>query len=184
MSEPIDVPVPGLVLLVGAAGSGKSTLAARLFDPAEILSSDALREAVSGDAADQRATRTAFGILHREARRRLAAGRLVVVDATNVETAARRTLLRLARAAGVPSVAVVIVAPAEVVHGRNAGRAGRVVPADVVDRHLARLTGLGREPAEIVATLRAEGFAAVHVLSTDELLGSARVVRRPGVSPP
>jgi predicted kinase len=184
MIDPIVVHVPGLVLLVGAAGSGKSTLAGRLFEPSEILSSDAFRAAVSGDAADQRATRTAFGILHREARRRLAAGKLVVVDATNVETGARRTLLRLARVAGVPSVAVVIVSPAAIVHARNAGREGRIVPTDVVDRHLARVTSLGREPAEIVATLRAEGFAAVHVLSSDALLGAARVVRRLGVSPP
>ncbi|MDQ3128933.1 MAG: AAA family ATPase, partial [Chloroflexota bacterium] len=89
----IALAVPGLVVLIGAAGAGKSTLAARLFAPADILSSDALRAAIGGDAADQRATRPAFAILHREARRRLAEGRLVVVDATNVEMSARRPLI-------------------------------------------------------------------------------------------
>jgi predicted kinase len=162
--DPIDIPVPGLVVLIGAAGAGKSTLAARRFDPSEVLSSDALRAAISGDAADQRATRTAFATLHREARRRLAAGRLVVVDATNVEIAARRALLQIARAAGVAATAIVISTPAAVAHARNAARAGRVVPAAVVDRHLARMDALGSDPDAITARLRAEGFGAVHIV--------------------
>ena len=176
--DPIEVPVPGLVVLIGAAGAGKSTLAARLFEPSEVLSSDALRAAIRGNAADQRATRPAFAILHREVRRRLVAGRLVVVDSTNVETTARAGLLRLADAAGAPVIAVVILAAASDVHARNAGRAGRLVPADVVDRHLRRLGDLGTEPRAIAARLREEGFAAAHVLTTVADLGAVDVVRR------
>ena len=169
-ADPIDIPVPGLVVLIGAAGAGKSTLAARLFEPSEILSSDALREAVSGDAADQRATRPAFAILHREVRRRLETGRLVVVDATNVEVTGRAALRRLAGAARVPAIAIAIVPSAADVQVRNAGRATRVVPRDIVDRHLGRLNDLGTTSASIAAALLAEGFAAAHVLrSTDEL---------------
>ena len=176
-AAPIEVPVPGLVVLVGAAGSGKTTLATRLFARSEVLSSDALRAAISGDAADQRATRPAFGILHREARERLAEGRLVVVDATNVEASARSTLRRLADAAAVPVVLIVIQLPAKDVHARNAGRAGRIVPSDVVDRHLARLQGLGASPDTIAARLHAEGFPTVHVLSSAAAIDAA-VVRR------
>ena len=174
---PIAVPVPGLVVLIGAAGSGKSTLAARLFAPRELLSSDELREAVSGDAADQRATRPAFAILHREVRRRLDAGRLVVVDATNVERSARLSLVRIARAAGAPTIAIAWAVPAAEAHARNAGRTGRVVPAAVVDRHLDRLAGLGDTPAAISAALLMEGFSAATVLSTPSDLATARVVR-------
>ncbi|HLQ48371.1 MAG TPA: AAA family ATPase [Candidatus Dormibacteraeota bacterium] len=149
------------MVLIGAAGAGKSTLAARLFAPSEILSSDAYREAVSGDAADQRATRLAFSILHRELEKRLAAGRLVVVDATNVETAARRALLERATSARVPGIAIVLDLPATVVAARNAGRTGRIVDQVVVDRHLRRLaTALAAD------RLGAEGFAAVYVLRT------------------
>ena len=180
MPEPADsqalvVDAPGLVVLIGAAGAGKSTFAAATFEPAEVLSSDALREAVAGDPTDQRATRVAFSILHREVRRRLAAGRLVVVDATNVERHARLSLVRVARAAGRPAAAIVLAPDAATVHARNALRPGRVVPPDVVDRHLAALAQLGGDPAAIVATLRLEGFAAVHVVDD---VGPPLVVRR------
>jgi predicted kinase len=166
----IDIPPPALVLLIGAAGAGKSTLAARLFAPSDIISSDDLRLALSGSAADQRATRPAFAILHREVRARLAAGRLVVVDATNAEVHARRPLLRAAAEAGVRPVAIAIIAPAADVHARNRERPGRIVPVEVVDRHLAVLARLGGSSAAVRARLLAEGFADVHVLvSTADL---------------
>ena len=177
IEAPIDVAVPGLVVLIGAAGAGKTTLATRLFARSEVLSSDALRAAVGGDEADQRATRPAFAILHREVRERLAAGRLVVVDATNVEAPARSTLRRLADAAAVPTTAIVIHLPSAEVHARNAARAGRVVPPDVVERHLARLHGLGATPETIAARLHAEGFATVHVLSSPAEIDAAAVRR-------
>ena len=173
----IDIPVPGLVILVGAAGSGKSTLAARLFDPDEVLSSDAIRAALHGDPADQRATRPAFALLHREVARRLADGRLAVVDATNVERAARRALLRVARAASTPAIALVLAVPHEDAHTRNARRTGRVVPADIVDRHLGRIAELGTDAASIAARLRTEGFTAVHVMSATADLATVRVRR-------
>ncbi len=174
----IEVPVPGLVVLVGAAGAGKSTLASRLFGPEEILSSDALREQVSGDPADQRATRTIFAILHRELRHRLVAGRLVVVDATNVERAARLQLLRAAREVGVPAIAVAILAGPSDVHARNAGRPGRPVPVDVVDRHFAAIARIGSDSVSARAALLAEGFGAAYVLVTTGDLDAARIRRQ------
>ena len=176
--DPIDVPIPGLVALIGAAGAGKSTLAGRLFEPSEILSSDALREAISGDASDQRATRPAFGILHREIRRRLAAGRLVVVDATNVEPAARRSLISLARRAAVPALAIAIIPSRSEVHARNAGRIGRIVPPAIVDRHLERAAALGADPDAVAVALLGEGFARAHVLRTPDELDAVRIRRR------
>jgi predicted kinase len=171
----IEVPDPSVVVLVGAAGSGKSTFAARHFAPGEILSSDAFREAIAGDAADQAATKPAFAALHRSLSRRLAEGRLTVVDATSVQPAARRALVLRASTAGVPAVAIVLDLPATVVHARNLERPDRVVPSEAVD---AQLEALGA--AMRAGSLAAVGFAAVYRLwSADEVDAVVVVRRRP-----
>jgi len=176
VSDPllIELPQPCLVVLIGAAGAGKSTLAARHFAPSEILSSDAFRAMVSGDESDQRATRSAFAILHRQLAKRLAAGRTAVVDATNVTPYARRTLLRVAAPFGVPGVAIVLDLDPELVLARNAGRVGRVVPEAAVRHqldHLRRALAPGR--------LEGEGFDAIHMLTTAGDLDRLVISRRP-----
>jgi predicted kinase len=173
----IDIPDPSLVVLVGAAGSGKSTFAARHFAPGEILSSDAFRALLSASRqeTDQGATRAAFKRLDHELARRLADGRLTVVDATSVESSARRALITRAREAGIPAVAIVLDLPEDVVLARNAGRA-RVVDPSVVRRHLARLRAAidGPEPA-----IRREGFVRVELLRDPVALDAVRIRRRP-----
>jgi predicted kinase len=168
---------PSLVLLIGAAGAGKTTLARDRFAPDEVLSSDALRGAVAGDEADQLASRLAFSILHRALGRRLAAGQLTVVDATNVRAAHRRPLLARARAAGVPVAAIVLDPPRTEVLARNAGRA-RVVDPDVIDRQLGWL----RDTVD-GGQLAVEGIDPVIVLRTPADV-AALVIVRGTVSPP
>ena len=171
----IVVADPSLVVLIGAAGAGKSTFAARHFDPAEILSSDAFRELIAGDETDQRATKPAFGRLHRELRQRLAEGRLTVVDATNIEPPARRALLTRAAGASVPATAVVLDLPPSIVVARNAARPTRVVAEAVVRRHLERLRmTMDARPAP----LDGEGFGQVVVLRDPADVDAVTIVRR------
>jgi protein phosphatase len=178
MQAPLEItlPEPCLVVLMGAAGSGKSTLAARLFPPGWILSSDAFRAILTGDEADQRVTRTAFAILNRELERRMAPRRTTVVDATSVTPFARRGLLRRAAAHGVPAVAIVLDLDPAIVFARNAARAGRVVPELAVSR---QLNDLARSLAPGV--LEAEGFAAIHRVTTPAALDGLTVVAPPSV---
>jgi protein phosphatase len=172
----IDIADPSLIVLIGAAGSGKSTFAARHFTGDEILSSDRFRELVSGDAADQGATRAAFGRLHREHSRRLAGGMLTVVDATSLEPFSRRALLVRASAAGVPATAIVLDLPVDTVLARNAARRPRVVDEAVVRHHLTRLRTALDGPAP---PLLREGFAQVVVLRDPEEIDRVRIRRRP-----
>lgn len=176
MVAEIEIPDPSLVVLVGAAGAGKSTFAARNFAPDEILSSDRFRAMVSGDEADQRATHAAFGRLHRELARRLARRQMTVVDATSVEPSSRRALLARAAAAGVPTTAIVLDLPPEIVFARNAGRRPRVVDETVVRHHLARLRASLDGPAP---PLYREAFAQVVVLRDPAEVDRVRIRRRP-----
>lgn len=168
------LPDPSLVVLVGAAGSGKSTLARRLFAPDEILSSDALRAAVSGNEADQRASAVAFRILHKTLARRLADGTLTVVDATNTKAEQRRPLLERSRAAGVAAVALVLDLPPEIIHAQNAGRTARVVDPAVVERHI---TAIRRTIDQ--GQLRTEGFDHVVVLRSPADVADLGIDRSP-----
>ena len=174
----ISLPDPCLVVLIGAAGSGKSTLAARLFPADAVLSSDAFREVVAGDAADQRATKTAFAILHRQLDRRLAERRSTIVDATSVTPFARRALLRRAAAHGIPAVAIVLDLPPSTVLARNATRARRVVPDAAVR---AQLDDLARSLRPGI--LDAEGFATVHRIRTAEDLDNLVLDHGPSGGP-
>src|SRR2546430_4630127 len=93
----LTIPELSFVVLIGVSGSGKSTFARRHFKPTEILSSDFCRGMVSDDENDQAATKDAFQVLQFIAGKRLAVGRLTVIDATNVQPEARKPLVELAR---------------------------------------------------------------------------------------
>ena len=151
MTDPrlADLPTDALVLLVGPSGAGKSTWAAASFADSEILSSDAFRELVAGDPADQSATGEAFKVLHQVAEARLRRGLRTVVDATNLTEGARRSLLRRAAHAGRPAVAVVFEVSLERCLRQNAAREDRSVPEAVVHQHHRALRNtLERLPAE------------------------------------
>src|ERR1700686_3951212 len=119
----ISIPKLSLVVLIGPSGSGKSTFARKHFLPTEILSSDACRALVSDHENDQTVTKDAFAVLHFIAAKRLAIGRLTVIDATNVQPEARKPLVELARQYHCLPVAFVLDLPERVCQDRNKGRA-------------------------------------------------------------
>lgn len=166
----LEMPSLCVVALVGASGSGKSTFAARHFKPTEVLSSDCFRAMVSDDENDQGATDAAFDSLYYIANKRLDAGRLTVIDATNVQRKAREQVVALAREQNCHAVAIVLDVPAELCQERNSARADRQFPPHVVPNHVRNLRRGLRH-------LKKEGFAFVHVLKGREEIDAAEIVR-------
>ncbi|HEX5289458.1 MAG TPA: polynucleotide kinase-phosphatase [Streptosporangiaceae bacterium] len=170
--SPITIPELSLVVLVGISGSGKSTFARAHFRPTEVLSSDFCRALVSDDENDQWATADAFDVLNFIAGKRLAAGRLTVVDATSVQAAARQPLIALAKRHHVLAVAIVLDVPEGVCAARNTGRSDRPFGARVLrQQHDQLRRGL--------RGLRREGFHRVHVLSGTDEIAAAVIEREP-----
>ncbi len=168
----LTIPELSLVLLIGPSGAGKSTFARRHFRPTEVLNSDHCRALVRDDETDQSATRDAFEVLHLIAAKRLAAGRLTVIDATNVQPEARRPLLAVARQYHCLPVAIVLNLPETVCRDRNQGRADRNFGPHVVRQQ-------NRQLRQALKTLKREGFSHVYVLSTPEEVENAVVERQP-----
>ena len=168
----LTIPDLSLVVLVGVSGAGKSTFAHRHFKPTEILSSDYCRGLVSDDENSQAATRDAFEVLHFIARKRLAAGRLVVVDATNVQPDARKPLVQLAREFHCLPVAIVLDLPERIAQDRNKARPDRDFGAHVVRQQAQQLK-------RSLRGLQREGFRTVHVLQSPEEVEAAVIERQP-----
>ena len=168
----LTIPELSLVVLIGPSGCGKTTFARKHFKDTEVLSSDGFRGLVSDDENDQAATNDAFAALHYVATRRLARGRLTVIDATNVQPEARKPLVALAREYHVLPVAVVLDLPERLCHDRNRSRPNRDFGPHVVRNQKSQLhrslRGLGRE-----------GFRHVHVLKTQDEVDAAVFERQP-----
>src|SRR5260370_14913861 len=166
----IDVPELSLVVLIGASGSGKSTFAKKHFAPTEVVSSDFCRGLVADDENDQSASKDAFDVLHFIAGKRLAAGRLTVIDATNVQPEGRKQLINLAKEHDVLPVAIVLDLPERVCLTRNQARPDRTFGSHVISRQRDQLRrGL--------RGLEKEGLRRIHALRSEGAVDSAAVTR-------
>jgi polynucleotide kinase-phosphatase len=164
----IDIPELALVALVGISGSGKSSFARKHFAPTQVLSSDFFRGLVADDENDQSASAAAFDALYYVAAKRLTAGRLTVVDATNLQPAGRADLVKLAREHDVLPVAIVLDAPEAVAWERTQQRPDRTFGRPVLSR-------MSRDLRRSVGRLSREGFRKVHVLRGVEQIENATI---------
>ncbi len=167
----ITIPELSLVVLVGPSGCGKSSFAREHFKPTEVISSDFCRGLVSDNENDQTATSDAFDVLHYIARKRLAAGRLTVVDATNVQVEARKPLVALAREFHVLPVAIVLNLPEKLCHERNQNRQDRQFGPHVVRNQSQQLR-------RSIRGLEREGFRHVFTMSSPEEVAGASITRQ------
>lgn len=168
----ITIPELALVVLIGPSGAGKSSFARKHFKPTEVLSSDFFRGLVSDDENDQAATTDAFEALHFVAAKRLVAGKLTVIDATNVQSAARKPLVELARKFHVVPVAIVLNLSERICHERNQGRADRDFGPHVIRRQVQDLR-------HSLRYLEREGFRHVFTFATPEEVEAVTIERQP-----
>jgi polynucleotide kinase-phosphatase len=168
----LTIPELSLIALVGPSGAGKSTFARKHFGPFEVLGSDYCRGLVSDNENDQKATTAAFDVLYYIAARRLEAGRLTVVDATNVQQEARAPLIALARAQHVLPVAIVFNLPASLCRARNRDRPDRDFGEHVIRQQADQLR-------RSLRFLQREGFRYVYVLNSQAEIDAVEIVRQP-----
>jgi protein phosphatase len=168
----ITIPELSLVVLIGPSGTGKSTFAKKYFKGTEVLSSDFCRGLVSDNENDQSATNDAFEILNYIATKRLAAGKLTVIDATNVQPEARKPLVALARQFHVLPIAIILNLPEQVCHERNKNRPDRSFGPHVVRNQMSQLK-------KSIRGLEREGFRHIFEMKSLEEIEAVTVERQP-----
>ena len=168
----IKVPELCLVVLIGASGSGKSTFARKHFKSTEILSSDYCRGLVSDDENNQECTPDAFEVLGFIASKRLRAGKLTVIDATNVQADSRKPLVALAREYHCIPVAIILNLPERICQDRNKNRADRTFGTHVIHQQNEQLR-------RSLRGLEREGFRHVFVLTSEEEVAGVTIERQP-----
>ncbi len=169
----LTIPELSFVVLIGVSGSGKSTFARKHFKPTEILVLGLLPGAWCRTTRTvQAATKDAFEVLHFIARKRLAAGKLTVVDATNVQPESRKSLVEIAREFHCLPVAIVLDVPERVAHDRNKTRPDRDFGPHVIRQQSQQLH-------RSLRGLEREGFRHVHVLKSLEEIEAAAIERQP-----
>lgn len=168
----IELPELCLVLLVGCSGSGKSTFGKRHFKASEVVSSDFCRFLVADDENDQSASRPAFEVLHFIVGQRLAAGRLTVVDATNVQQEDRQSLMAVAKQHNCLPIAIVFNINERICEERNAVRPDRNFGAHVIHRQSKALH-------RSLRNLKREGFNRTYILGSIEEVDSVEITRAP-----
>lgn len=168
----IKLPELSLVVLIGPSGSGKSTFASKYFLPTEIVSSDACRGMISDDENDQTVTGEAFDLLHTIIRKRLALGRLTVVDATNVQREARRPLVSIAREYHCLPVAIIFDFPEKLCQARNQQKKDRNFGPHVIRQQRSQMR-------RSIKGLKKEGFRHLFTIASEETANTVTIGREP-----
>ena len=100
-----------LVMMVGPSGAGKSTLANNLFVREEIISSDSIREELTGSKHRHDRDRDVWEEVENRVLHLLIQNKRAVIDATNIRDADRKTYLHLVRDLGIQVIYIVVDRP-------------------------------------------------------------------------
>jgi predicted kinase len=120
-------------MLVGLPGSGKSTYVKDMADGFTIISSDAIREELYGDVADQSHNKEVFDAVRDRTKTLLREEKSVILDATNITMKRRMAFLNELANIQCFKICWFFVTPYEKCLFRNSQR-DRKVPEDVIRR--------------------------------------------------
>src|SRR5260370_19952201 len=111
-------------------------------------------------------------VLYFIASKRLTSGKLVGMEAANVEAEARKPIIALARRFHCIPVAIVFDPPEKLCHERNRTRPDRDFGSHVIRQQSQQLR-------RSLRNLQREGFRRVHILHSPEEVDAAEIVREP-----
>lgn len=131
---------PKLWIPVGLSGSGKSTIAAKLADENPntiIVSSDAIREELTGDRSNQERNEEVFRLFHERIRKNLENKYNVIADATNITIKSRRAILAKVNGLNIEKICYLIPKPFDLCKTDNLNRE-YPVPEYVLDKQILK----------------------------------------------
>lgn len=131
---------PKLIVMCGLSGSGKSNTAEELAKKynAEIVSSDSIREEITGDSMNQTVNEEVFKIFHDRVRDILQnQHRNVISDATNITLKTRRAILNKVNGLDIEKICYIIAKPYKYCLMDNANRE-HPIPEEVIKKQLYR----------------------------------------------
>ncbi len=157
-----------LAILVGIPGAGKSTFIAHSPDFTKletwsIVSSDRIREELTGEISNQDSNGEVFDTLYERVRTHLSNGWPVVVDATNLQPDYRSNLMAIAKELGVQATYAYLFLASndfELCQERNLARHDRFEP--VPENVMRRFYDLFQQNCS-VETLTKEGWKVKEV---------------------
>ena len=101
-------------IMCGLSGSGKSTIATQIANEnpnTVIISSDAIREELTGNYENQEHNEEVFKIFHDRIRKNLENKKNVIADATNLTMKSRRAIMMKVNGLNIRKVCVIIPKP-------------------------------------------------------------------------
>lgn len=131
---------PKLIVMCGLSGSGKSNTAKELAEKydAEIISSDSIREELTGDSMNQSVNEEVFKIFHDRLRNLLQnQKRSVIADATNITLKTRRAILNKVNGLDIEKICYIIATPYKYCLVNNKNRE-HSIPEEVIKKQLYR----------------------------------------------
>ena len=131
---------PTLWVMVGLSGSGKSSVAKEIAENNSntmIVSSDSIREELTGDYGDQKNNKEVFKVFHKRIREALENNTNVIADATNITMRSRRAIIENIKGIECRKIAYLILKPFDQCKIDNLNRQ-HPVPGEVLDKQIRK----------------------------------------------